>query len=323
MTKPIAHILNDLHIGRINSKIDYNDEFQRFADWFFDNWKVDSPKVLILAGDTFDSKRTLTPQAHRTARRFFKLASEHYDKVYAIIGNHDCADTKKLNVNLFDMFDLPLNFEIIDEPKSFKIGKGQVMFFPYKTYDSGKIDGCSAIVSHESLGSDMIGDSDVPVFNGHIHTRGKFGSIYNLGSPYQLDWSELNEIGGFHVLMDDYTVENIPYDRSIYHSVRLENGKVDGINPIKWLTNNRERLIGTSLEIVVDEETDRTLYDKFQHVLSTIRLRELRMTDNISFSSKPLSENSMSIVDAIDVDLTRPGAKRKLQDIVSEIHNAH
>ena len=52
------------------------------------------------------------------------------------------------------------------------------------------------------------------VFSGHYHTRSDNGKIFYLGNPYEMYWTDVNDIRGFHIFDTEtliHTPVNNPY----------------------------------------------------------------------------------------------------------------
>ena len=313
----LIFIINDTHIGKTSSTIDFRAECDKFFTWFFDEVrKIHGEHVLIVAGDFFDTKRSLTVDQHEQAENVFQQIESVFKEAYFILGNHDISGQSKLDKHLFKMFVLPNNFHVITYPQMFIVDGHSIGMYPFGTFDDRLHADIN--ITHQVINHDL---SVSTVLNGHIHTPGRVGDyIFNLGSPYAMDWSEHENPGGFHTLLSDLTAMRNPYPRKIYKRVVIENGKVEGKNPVKWITENRKDLEGIALEVIVPEDVDKTLYSKFQGVLRTVKFADLKMTEIISFDENTvLAEKTMTIFESIENLLQREGAKDKVKQVITEV----
>jgi DNA repair exonuclease SbcCD nuclease subunit len=57
--------------------------------------------------------------------------------------------------------------------------------------------------------SRSIFDNFTKVFSGHYHTRSTNGTVFYLGNPYEMYWSDVNDTRGFHIF-DTETLEHTP-----------------------------------------------------------------------------------------------------------------
>lgn len=229
MPKPIAVIINDVHYN-LNTLEVADNAMNQAID------KANSLDIpLIVAGDIHDSKANLRAECvNRMLETFAKLTVD----CFIIVGNHDLINEKSEDhsLNFLDHFkekvhvvniiwnvfervwlvpycsnptDLRKFLKDRQELLDMKQGVTLVMHQGLTSSNSGEyIQDKSAINPEDVAG--------MRVISGHYHTRQDIelpdGGLWSYtGNPYTLNFAESRDPEkGYHVLMDDGTLEFIP-----------------------------------------------------------------------------------------------------------------
>lgn len=281
--------------------------------------------VLIVAGDFWETKSSLTIAQHKQAEKIFDKLNEAFDAVYFVLGNHCVPGKTVKDESLFDLFQFGHeDFYVINKPTTISVGDVDLALYPYGHFSEAlKSEKKTHHITHD-IPERLRGKTKEKIFNGHIHTwsveASDEGFIEHLGTPYQLEWNNVGNPGGYVVIEADGGHTRVPYRRQIFKRIVLEGGKIEGKNPVKWLSENKKDLEGTCLEVSVAEDVDKTLYSKFLGVLNTVSLADLKLVEAISFSADtPLNNSKPDFAQSLDPLLTREGAKRKLANILNSI----
>jgi DNA repair exonuclease SbcCD nuclease subunit len=321
----VAFVTSDTHLGKYAQNVDLPGEFDRYIDWLCteaENYPTIDEKWLFISGDFFDPKKSLTIAQHKQADRTFNKLTDAFDQVVFSLGNHDVPGKHVIDDNLFDLFQFGhADIHVVKNVTRFTAAGVDFVVCPYGHFEVTQPEGVvpQIYLTHENTDS-ILGKTDEMILNGHVHTWSKpSDNIVNMGTPYQLEWSNVGNPGGVYVI-DEGNVSNIPYPRRLFRHEKLERGQIDGKNPVKWLTDNRKDLEGVCLEISVGEDTDKTLYSKFLGVLNTVSLADLKLIEAISFTpDRPMHSSKPNFFEAVSPLLTRDGAKKKIEKILNEL----
>nr|CAI3971143.1 SbcD-like subunit of palindrome specific endonuclease [Ochrobactrum phage ORM_20] len=312
-----AIITGDWHIGKTSAKVDHEIEFRRAFDWMIKEADRLGVKNIIHTGDLWDTKRYLSFAMVRLWKYVLETLEEYDLRLYIANGNHDVPNVKKMNESLFtiaESSDRVLDFGFTSK---WKIDDETVLFIPYGLVGEveGSTDGVSLCICHESRPPVYPG---VLTVSGHIHQRSSLDGAVFSGTLYQLEREQVDQSTGF-ILYDSGSYEYIDNPHKTFRRVELIEGKIEGLNPVKWVMNNRSALAGANLEVKVDELTDKTLYQKLVAILETVALNDLVLTEAIEFSQEPLKNSSHDAVSLISSELNRPGAKLLLEEIAGKL----
>uniref|UniRef100_A0AAU8HYX9 SbcD-like subunit of palindrome specific endonuclease n=1 Tax=Rhizobium phage IG49 TaxID=3129228 RepID=A0AAU8HYX9_9CAUD len=308
-----AVVTGDWHLGKGAGKVDLGKDFIKAFDWMIKYMTENGIKNILHCGDLFDTKRYINFETTRLWKHVLGSLEKNHIRLFVAHGNHDVPSTKDMRLSLFDIADTSENVITFGDITEWQIDGEKVLFVPYgKEHDlEGEVEDVDVIICHSDDPPESHG---AKVFSGHIHHRSdKF-----VGTLSQLDWGQVNDNTGF-LLYDGGKTEFVNNPNQTFRRVELIEGKIEGLNPVKWVMNNKSKLAGANLEIKVDELTDKTLYQKLVAILETVGLNDLQLTEVIEFSQEPLKSSSHDVVTLICDELKRPGAKTVLEKIVGRI----
>lgn len=220
-------MLGDLHFGVRNNSVVWKDDMFDFINRFLD----DLPKhgfncetdILMLTGDIFHSREFLNVMiGNNVIELFSKITTKFKRGVFVILGNHDvyykrnnAVHTLKFiekafpNFNVFSEPDviiindkhrflmLPWNDEITELDKAISENCDCDYLFCHMDIESFKYNKAIRIekgVSVESL------KSFKRVYAGHLHHKQDRGNVLYLGTPYQMDYGDMDTRRGYYVI---------------------------------------------------------------------------------------------------------------------------
>lgn len=337
-------IITDQHFGaRKNSKL-FHDHFLNFYNnVFFPTLKEEGITTIIDMGDTFDSRKGIDFSALSWAKNhYYDRLKKMGCSVITVVGNHTAYYKNTNEVNAVDLllreYD---NVRVISEPTELVIHGLNVLFLPWmnqeneqKTIKMISNTQCKVAMGHLELqgfrvnnnmvmehGQDSkIFDSFTKVFSGHYHTRSTNGTVFYLGNPYEIYWTDVNDPRGFSIFntktLDHYHVDN-PY--TIFSIINY--------NDTPHQTFNFSKYENKIVKVIIKKKTNQLEYEKFLDKLYSANVAEIKIVENfeinISEEFKEIeSEDTLSILDRYiqesEVDIDKSIIKSIIKDLYQE-----
>jgi hypothetical protein len=337
-------LLTDLHFGFKRQSTVFHDYFLKFYDEvFFPFLEKHSIRTVIDLGDTFDSRKTLDLTTIDWARKnFYNRLEELECDVHTIVGNHT---TYYRNTNKINTPDLVLsqykNVRTYSKPTEIIVNGLNILIVPWINQENEKetlelIQTTSAkvVMGHLELngfyvnrGSQMEGGQDPDVFSkfkkvftGHFHTRSDNGTIFYIGNPYEMFFSDAGDPRGF-IVFDTETLKHsyVNNPNRLFDFVYYDDTDIDSFDFGSYY--------GKILKVIIRRKTDNTAFDHFINGFYQVGIADLKIIDNYSdatgsedFDVDLESEDTFSLiqryVDESDVSLN----KDKLKLVLSEIY---
>lgn len=337
-------IITDTHYGaRKNSKL-FHDYFLKFYnDIFFPTLEEYGINKVIHLGDAFDSRKGIDFSALSWAKNnIFDRFQEMGIDAHLITGNHDCYYKNTNDVNAVDLLLREYeNVKIISEPTEYFIGGLKTLFLPWinqenedKTMKMIASTKATVVMGHLELQGFRVNnsvvmdhglDADVfkkfdKVFSGHYHTRSDNGTVYYLGNPYEMFWSDLKDTRGFHIF-DTETLEHIPVNNPyrLFYNIYYEDNNYQTFN-----TSEYENKI---VKVVVRKKSDTKKFEKFIDKLYASNIAELKIVENFEIKESEdfeafESEDTLSIlnryVEEAEINLDKSKVQKLLQEVYQE-----
>ena len=337
-------IITDTHYGaRKNSKL-FHDYFLKFYnDIFFPTLEEQGISKVIHLGDAFDSRKGIDFSALTWAKNnIFDRLQEMGIDVHLITGNHDCYYKNTNQVNAVDLllreYD---NVTVYSEPTEVMLGKLPVLFIPWinqenedKTFKLIEKTTCSCAMGHlelqgfrvnkqivmeHGLEGKLFGKFD-KVYSGHYHTRSDNGTVFYLGNPYEMFWTDVGDTRGFHIF-DTETVTHEPINNPfrLFHNIYYEDTNYQTFD-----TREYENKI---VKIIVRKKSDTKKFEKFVDKLYGSGISELKIVENFAIQESENfevfeSEDTLSIlnryIEEAEVSLDKSIVQKMIQEIYQE-----
>lgn len=313
-------ILNDTHFGARNGQSYLEAETRVFLhNVFLPYVRENQIKDVIIAGDLFDDRKQINIKTFNMAAEFFQEAS--FLNFRIIPGNHDLYYKNTIRPNSIEPFVANYPYvEFIPEPKVYEYDGYPIQFLPWICLENE--EACLKAIESKAgrtiiAHTDIIGSQSVPgvfmehgfsmetfydydwVLNGHIHTKSKIGgNIINLGTQYQMNWSDYGQKKGFHVF-DTKRIDLtfVPNPRDIYVKIHYTDNLIDGWDPIEWILGNSEFLENKFIKVIVTGEVNRYTLDKAMNILNTdIETYDIKIIEDVQglFVGENLSADLLS-----------------------------
>ena len=337
-------IITDTHYGaRKNSKL-FHDYFEKFyKDVFFPTLDKEGIDTVVHMGDAFDSRKGIEFKALKWSKRVvFDPLKKRGIKMHLMVGNHDAYYKNTNEVNAVDLllkeYD---NVEVYSSPAEVLLGSLKTLFIPWINEDNQKetnklIDKtkCSVAMGHLELNGFKVNNQIVmdhghdsrafdkfeKVFSGHYHTRSDNGTVYYLGNPYEMFWSDVKDLRGF-TIFDTETLEHTPVNNPyrLFYNIYYDDTDHQTFNATEY-----ENKI---VKVIVRKKSDIKKFEKFIDKLYSIGVADLKIVENFQlivseeFETEE-SEDTMSIlsryIDESETELNKPVIKSLIKEIYQE-----
>ena len=335
-------IITDTHYGARKGSKYLHDYFELFYEnVFFPALEEHGVEAVIHMGDAFDSRKSIDYQSLEWAKRVVFNPLKKYD-VHMIIGNHD---TYYKNTNEVNSPELLLqtysNIKAYSQPTEVKVGGLDILFLPWINQGNEELSlntikktTCRCAMGHLELQGFRVNrqiimehglESELfkkfeTVFSGHYHTRSDNGTVFYLGNPYEMFWTDVGDTRGFHIFDTD-TLEKTPINNpfTLFHNIYYED-----TNHQTFDTREYENKI---VKVIVRKKSDTKKFEKFIDKLYSAGVAELKIVENFQLQESEdfeafESEDTLSIlnryIEEAEVSLDKSIVQKMIQEIYQE-----
>jgi DNA repair exonuclease SbcCD nuclease subunit len=337
-------ILSDTHYGaRKGSKLfhDYFEEF--YKNTFFPTLDEQGIDTVVHMGDAFDSRKGIEFKSLDWAKRVvFNPLKQRGIQVHLMVGNHDAyyKNTNEINaINLLlKEYD---NVKVYSSATEVELGNLKTLFIPWineqnqnQTEKLIQKTSCKCAMGHLELQGFRINkqitmdhgmesklfDKFTKVFSGHYHTRSDNGRIFYLGNPYEIYWTDVNDLRGF-TIFDTETLEHYPVNNPyrIFYNIYYEDQDYQIFDTSEY----KNKIV----KLIVRKKSDIKKFEKFVDKLYSSGIADLKVVENFDFSSLTEeqsevfeSEDTLSILDRYIQETDTELDKSNIQSIIREIY---
>jgi DNA repair exonuclease SbcCD nuclease subunit len=333
-------ILTDTHYGARKGSKYLHDYFELFyKNVFFPALEEHNIKTVIHMGDAFDSRKSIDYQSLEWAKRVVFEPLRDYD-VHMIVGNHDCYYKSSNHVNSPSLLlkDYP-NVKTYSSPTNTKVCGTDITFIPWicsENYDETlkvlKKSKAKVAMGHLELKGFRVNkhlvmeehglEADIfsnftKVFSGHYHTRSDNGTVFYLGNPYEMYWTDVNDTRGFHIF-DTETLEHTPINNphKLFYNIYYE----DTPHQLFDASEYENKIV----KVIVRKKSKPKDFEKFIDKLYTTGVQELKIIENFEIHESEEfevdeEENTISIlnryIDESELQLDKNIVKGIFQDL--------
>ena len=336
-------IYTDSHYGAKKGSKHLHDYFELFyKNVFFPALEEHGVETVIHMGDAFDSRKSIDYQSLEWAKRVVFDPLKKYD-VHMIVGNHDCyyKNTNNVNSPALLLKDYP-NIKTYSSPTNTKVGGIDMTFIPWicsENYDETlkvvKKSKAKIAMGHLELKGFRVNKHLVmeehgleanlfsnftKVFSGHYHTRSDNGTVFYLGNPYEMYWTDVNDTRGFHIF-DTETLEHTPINNpyKLFYNIYYEDTPHQTFDAREY-----EKKI---VKVIVRKKSNIKSFEKFIDKLYSCGIQELKIIENFEIQESEEfnideDENTISIlnryIDESEFNYNKSIIKGILQDIYKQ-----
>lgn len=338
-------IITDTHFGFKKGNKTFHEYFNKFYQNVFHPYLIENKiNTVIHLGDTFDNRKGIDYWSLKWAKdNFYDTLETLGVTVYNIVGNHDIfyKNTNELNSVEYNLEEYD-NVIKISSPTEVNIGGLDILFLPWinqenekETFDLIKNTTSKCVMGHLELQGFRVNrqlvmehgldsklfDKFECVFSGHYHTRSNDGKIFYLGNPYELFWSDYNDVRGFTVF-DTETLIHEHIDNP-YRLFKIINYDEDN------LQDDLSEYENCIVKVVVKNKTDQKIYERYLDKLLKVNPYEFKVIENSILSINLIgdedlsdSEDTLSLlkkyIDDSEVSLNKTRIKHIINSIYQE-----
>jgi DNA repair exonuclease SbcCD nuclease subunit len=335
-------ILTDTHYGCKKGSKYIHDYFELFyKNIFFPSLEEHNVETVIHMGDAFDSRKSIDYQSLEWSKRVVFDPLKKYD-VHMIIGNHD---TYYKNTNSVNSPQLLLqtysNIKTYSDPTEINVGGLEVLLLPWinqeneeKTLKMIQKTSSKVVMGHLECQGFRVNrqlvmehglDSNIfknftKVFSGHYHTRSNNGTVFYLGNPYEMYWTDVNDTRGFHIF-DTETLEHTPINNpyKLFYNIYYEDTPYQMFDATEYQSK--------IVKVIVRKKSKPKDFEKFIDKLYSVGVQELKIIENFEIQESEdfkvdEDENTLSIlnryIDDSEFDFDKSTIKNILQDLYQQ-----
>ena len=335
--------LTDTHYGAKKGSKHLHDYFELFyKNVFFPALEEHGVETVIHMGDAFDSRKSIDYQSLEWAKRVVFDPLKKYD-VHMIVGNHDCyyKNTNNVNSPALLLKDYP-NIKTYSSPTNTKVCGIDMTFIPWicsENYDEtlkviqkskakvamGHLElkgfrvNKHLVMEEHGLEANLFSNF-TKVFSGHYHTRSDNGTVFYLGNPYEMYWTDVNDTRGFHIF-DTETLEHTPINNpyKLFYNIYYEDTPHQTFDAREY-----EKKI---VKVIVRKKSNIKSFEKFIDKLYSCGIQELKIIENFEIQESEEfnideDENTISIlnryIDESEFNYNKTIIKGILQDIYKQ-----
>ena len=345
-------LLNDTHFGARNDNPAFVKYFNRFYDEIFFPYIIQNDiKTLIHLGDVVDRRKFINfNTAHNFQENFWKRLWNLKIDTHIILGNHDTyyKNTNKVNfTHLIKTFDGQNEPWIYEKPTTVNFDGLDVLLLPWicpETEEESiyEIDNSHAEVAmghleikgfemhkghFQDVGLDMNQFKRFDkVLSGHYHRKSDNGTIYYLGTQYEITWSDYQCPKGFHIFdTDTRELTRIPnpltmFEKIIYNDTKQSYTNMD-------ISKYKDK----HLKVIVEEKTDTAQFgefvDRLHNEINTYEVNVIEDSYNINSTADvniiDQGEDTLTFlqnyINSLDTELDKARINSIMKDFYQEV----
>ena len=336
-------ILTDTHWSARKSSRLFQDYFEQFYNnVFFPTLEQHGIDTIIHMGDAFDSRKSIDFVGLDWTRKVVLEPLSKY-KVHLITGNHDVyfKNSNKINSPELLLKDYQ-NIKTYSEPTEVNIGGLNILLLPWinsenqdKSFKLIKNTKAKVVMGHLELQGFRVNKNLVmeehgleanlfsnfkKVFSGHYHTRSDNGTVFYLGNPYEIYWSDVNDTRGF-TIFDTETLEHFHIDNPyrMFYNIYYED--------TPYQTFDVREYENKIVRVIVRKKSDIKQFERFIDKLYNANIAELKVVENFAIEVSEdfeafESEDTISVlnryIEQADVNLDKSVLQKMLGEIYQE-----
>jgi len=334
-------VISDTHWSARRASKHLHDYFELFyANVFFPALEEHGATTVIHMGDAFDNRKSIDFWGLDWTRRVVLEPLRKYE-VHMIVGNHDIFLRNSTEINAPELLLKDYsNIKTYSSPTNTQVGGIDMTFIPWicsQNYDEtmrviqksqakiamGHLELKGFRVNNNLLMEDHGLDPNIfskfqKVFSGHFHTRSDNGRIFYLGNPYEMYWSDVNDVRGFHIF-DTETLEHTPINNpyKLFYNIYYEDTPHQTFNTNEY----KNKLV----KLIVRKKTKPKSFEIFVDKLYSSGVQDLKIVENFNIIENgefevDEDENTISVLNRYIEDSEVSFDKEIIKGILQEIY---
>ena len=300
-------LITDTHWGARGDSLTFLNYFRKFYDnIFFPYLEEHNIKTCIHLGDVVDRRKFINFKILNDLRENFidRLWKMGVD-THIIIGNHDTfhKNTNSLNSieEIFTTYDGQTEPWIYSSPKEVDFDGLGIVMMPWINEDNYgdamkmiQNTSCQILMghlevkgfeqhpgswNHEGLEARIFEKFDM-VMSGHFHHKSDDGTVYYLGNPYEITWSDYKDTRGFHIFdTETRELKHIQNPYRMFHKIFYDDSE-ETFESLK--EKDYSEYEGTYIKLVVQKKTNPFWFDTVMDKLYAANVADLVVVENFS-----------------------------------------
>lgn len=296
-------VITDTHWGVRNDAVVFHDYFKKFLDnVFFPYLDEHDIKEVVHLGDLVDRRKYINYLTlHRLKSDFLSPLFSRDVSLTVLLGNHDIAYKNTNEINALDELfsEFSNRMHVIRNAEHVALGDTEVLMIPWINQENEehsmnliKRTNAQIAMGHLELagfeqerGSVALHGQSATVFDkfdivlsGHYHHKSTNGTVFYLGAPYQMTWSDYDDPKGFHVFDTETRelefIENpfIMFEKFFYDDTDLTSSEIVDLDLSKYKN--------TYVKIVVQVKNNPYIFDTIIGKFEEAGVFDLKIVDD-------------------------------------------
>jgi DNA repair exonuclease SbcCD nuclease subunit len=316
--------LSDVHIGVHQNNVFWFNVAQNFVSWLQKELKEQEIEDIIICGDLFHYRDEISVNTiHLAANLLHELKDFN---IIMLVGNHDSYYKDRADVNSLTPFKGWSNIKVISQVESSENFNQTLTFVPWGTdlkhipksdivfghfeIESFRMNS-HKVCDHGTKASDLLEKGNL-IISGHFHISDERkysdGTILYLGSPYQMDFGDVDSSKGVYILdivSKEYKfIENKQYPK--HKKILLSDLiKEKGLNE-----NVKKQFANNIVKFIIDKNITSDEIDFLQKKLATLK----PVSINVDYAA---NFNKFNIQNEANVDLSGVDIPKAIEEFVN------
>ncbi len=302
-------IFSDLHLGIYGNSELWHEVALKWADWIVKELKKRKIKDIFFLGDFFHNRSEISVQTIHVASLILEKLKDF--NIVMIVGNHDAFYKNRADIHSLGLISGHSNVTIVDTLTEVEAFGQKLLFVPWNTeipdekYDiifghfeiqNFKMNNFK-VCDHGLMASELLKKTGM-VFSGHFHNRNTKayteGTILYVGNTFPMDFSDVGNIKGYHVLdledfkYNEYSLDFIPNEVSPKFK-KILLSKLDSYKGVDYKNN--------IIKLIVDIDATEKKIESVQAFIS--KFKPFQFHTEYNTTSK--SVDDVEEIDSIDL----------------------
>ena len=312
----LTALITDTHFGVRGDNPLFYSYFDEFLDGvFFPMLEKKGIKKIIHLGDLNDRRKYMNYQTLAWADTFFKRCADRGIQMDVIAGNHDTYYKSTNAINSPELlFSKYKNVTIYSETQEVD----GILYVPWINQENKEttlqlirdteceivmghleLTGYTmfkGVVCHDGMNPDIF-HKFKSVYTGHFHTKNISGNVTYLGCPWDLIFTDADDVKGFHLWDSaDDSLEFIENPYKMYWKLYYDDSGAEKVDDLLLSSVNYTKIKDTYVKVYVKGKNNPVWYDRYIARISESGPASLTIVEDY-VSQDPKGEEIASITE--------------------------